>query len=108
MFPRSNLNFPGRKEFFLALITLQQLAYLIEVNSFNPRILASAKFYLGQLEQKQNLIKTLDSRKLFEELCSEIEYYEFSKAKSNSQKTKHWRDVYDSLNTQYEEVVFRG
>ena len=108
MFPKSNLNFPGRKEFFLALITLQQLTNLIEINSFNPKILASAKFYLQELEQKRNLIKDLDSRRLIEELCSEIEYYEYTQAKSNSPKINHWRQVYDCLNTQYEEVVFRG
>ena len=108
MFPRSNLSFPGRKEFFLALISLQQLANLIEVNSFNPRILATAKFYLQQLEQKRNSIKDLDSRRLIDELYSEIEYYEYSQAKRDAQKISHWRNVYDCLNPQYEEIVFRG
>lgn len=106
MFPNSNLNLPGRKDFFLALISLQELIYLIEVRHFDARVLNSAKFYFHQLEQKQNVPQILDNSKLLQALSSLIEFYEQARTKEISAELNHWREVYERLDSQYEDAIF--
>ncbi len=105
MFAKSELNFPGRKEYFLCLIALLRMTCLIESNHYNSKTLQAAKMSLEDLEERQLLLDKLDPKELISQLREEIKYYEQTGAKKDMAKVNYWYNVYDRLNLEYEKVI---